>query len=318
MGPETGSRRSFRVRDSKTANPQRILADQAAVSRRSSSSTASGPCRIAFAMLVSTRANLPLHSWQQGTSRWCGLVVVPFASLTSKRSVAERGNHLGKKCSSDRFAGIRAWPHRKQVSCVSACLAAMAAHCHTAVPSQSPWLRILLAWSSASRPLVPTHNARLAQGGGPRILTCRAAGRVGAESDSAVGATPGSALVAGVCDALLRPFSAHVSPPRDRLRIVSDVDIAKLKRLRASVSSSLQSVPEKSAHGLPPTYNALRQQVLEAVPTGLRDEVGAIAPEVASTGRGPHAVIEAARDGARAYAHLAALKGWLDAVIDAG
>ncbi len=99
---------------------------------------------------------------------------------------------------------------------------------------------------------------------------------------------------------------------------MSEVDIAKLKRLRGSVSSALQSVPEKSAHGLPPTYNALRLQVLEAVPTGLREEVGAIAPEVRSSGSGPHAIIEASQDGARAYAHLAALKGWLDAVIDAG
>lgn len=97
---------------------------------------------------------------------------------------------------------------------------------------------------------------------------------------------------------------------------MSDVDIAKLKRLRAAVSSALQFVPEKSAHGLPPTYNALRTQVLAAVPAGLHDEVAAIAPAVESTGRGPHAVIEAARDGARAYAHLAALKGWIDAVID--
>lgn len=99
---------------------------------------------------------------------------------------------------------------------------------------------------------------------------------------------------------------------------MSAVDVAKLKRLRGSVSSALHSVPENSAHGLPPTYNALRLQVLEAVPAGLRDEVGAIAPEVRSSGSGPHAIIEAASDGARAYAHLAALKGWLDAVIDAG
>lgn len=94
-----------------------------------------------------------------------------------------------------------------------------------------------------------------------------------------------------------------------------DLDLAKLKRLRAAVSSTLDRVPEKSAHGLPPTYNSLRAQVIEAVPNGLRSEVEKLAPEVRSTGHGPHAVIEAARDGATAYAHLAALKGWLDAVI---
>jgi hypothetical protein len=96
---------------------------------------------------------------------------------------------------------------------------------------------------------------------------------------------------------------------------VSDVDIAKLKRLRAAVSSALDRVPEKSAYGLPKTYNALRGQVIATVPEGLRKELEAIAPEVRSTGRGPQAVIEAANDGAIAYAHLAALKGWLDAVI---
>jgi hypothetical protein len=97
-----------------------------------------------------------------------------------------------------------------------------------------------------------------------------------------------------------------------------DADIAKLKRLRAAVTSALDRVPEKSAHGLPPTYNTLRGQVIEAVPEGLRKELEAIAPEVHSAGQGPQAVIQAARDGAIAYAHLAALKGWLDAVISPG
>jgi len=100
--------------------------------------------------------------------------------------------------------------------------------------------------------------------------------------------------------------------------VMSDVDVAKLKRLRAAVASALDRVPEKSAHGLPPTYNALRAQVIEAIPDGLRNELEALAPEVKSTARGPHAVIEAATDGAKAYAHLAALKGWLDAVIEPG
>jgi hypothetical protein len=115
-------------------------------------------------------------------------------------------------------------------------------------------------------------------------------------------------------------FSGAVHTPRAPLAwqtvSMSDVDIAKLKRVRAAVSSALDRVPEKSAHGLPPTYNALRAQTLDAVPEGLRPELEAIAPEVRSTGRGPHAIIEAAQDGATAYAHLAALKGWLDAVID--
>lgn len=95
-----------------------------------------------------------------------------------------------------------------------------------------------------------------------------------------------------------------------------DVDIARLKRLRSAVASTLQSVPESSAHGLPPAYDALRSQVLDAVPAGLKDEMTAIAPEVIASGRGgPHAVIERVQDGAKAYAYLSALKGWLDAVI---
>jgi hypothetical protein len=97
-----------------------------------------------------------------------------------------------------------------------------------------------------------------------------------------------------------------------------EVDIARLKRLRAAVVSALDHVPEKSSRGLPPTYNALREQVIDAVPDGLKSEVTALAPAVTSTGSGPHAIIEAANDGARAHAHLAALKGWLDAVIHPG
>lgn len=100
------------------------------------------------------------------------------------------------------------------------------------------------------------------------------------------------------------------------MTFMSDVDIAKLKRLRAAVSSALDRVPEKSAHGLPPTYSALRSQVIEAVPEGLRKEVEVIAPEIHSPSHGAYAVMEAARNGAVAYAHLAALKGWLDAVIN--
>jgi hypothetical protein len=107
------------------------------------------------------------------------------------------------------------------------------------------------------------------------------------------------------------------TPCAGRLPNMSGVDIAKLRRLRAAVSSALEKVPEKSAHGLPPTYNTLRAQVAAAVPEGLREEIEQLAPELVATARGPHAIIEAANDGAQAYARLAALKGWLDAVIDA-
>lgn len=97
---------------------------------------------------------------------------------------------------------------------------------------------------------------------------------------------------------------------------MTDLDLAKLKRLRAAVSNTLACVPEKSAHGLPPTYNTLRTQVISAVPAGLRSEVESLAPEVKGSARGPQGVIEKAQDGANAYARLAALKGWLDAVIE--
>lgn len=98
---------------------------------------------------------------------------------------------------------------------------------------------------------------------------------------------------------------------------MGNVDVAKLKRLRAAVSSALERVPEKSAHGLTPTYNTLRAQVAAAVPEGLRGELEELAPEIKATATGPHAIIEASQDGAKAYARMAALKGWLDAVIDA-
>lgn len=100
---------------------------------------------------------------------------------------------------------------------------------------------------------------------------------------------------------------------------MAEVDVAKLKRLRAAAASALDNVPEKSAHGLPPTYNALRKQVAEAVPEGLRDELASIAPEVqvAAGGYQPD-VIASQLAGAKSYAHLAALEGWLGAVIGNG
>lgn len=69
-------------------------------------------------------------------------------------------------------------------------------------------------------------------------------------------------------------------PPTWQTVLMADVDMAKLKCLRAPVSSALDRVPEKSAHGLPPTYNTLRGQVIEAIPEGLRRELEAIAAEI--------------------------------------
>ena len=100
--------------------------------------------------------------------------------------------------------------------------------------------------------------------------------------------------------------------------VMTEVDVAKLKRLRSAVSSALSAVPEESAHGLPLTYNALRDEVASSVPEGLKAELERLAPPVKASGVGAYAVIEAARDGAKAYAHLAAFKGWLDAVIEEG
>lgn len=97
---------------------------------------------------------------------------------------------------------------------------------------------------------------------------------------------------------------------------MSELDLAKLKRVRAAVSGALDRIPEKSAHGLPPTYNSLRAQAIAAVPEGLQAELADIAPEVKSTPTGPQFVIEAAQNGAIAHARLAAMRGWLDAVID--
>lgn len=97
---------------------------------------------------------------------------------------------------------------------------------------------------------------------------------------------------------------------------MANVDLAKLKRLREAVSSTLDKISEDSVHGLPQTYNNLRDQAAEAVPEGLRQELEAIAPKVGSAPQPDSGdVIQAAMDGAVAYAHLAALKGWLDAII---
>jgi hypothetical protein len=100
---------------------------------------------------------------------------------------------------------------------------------------------------------------------------------------------------------------------------MTQVDIAKLKRIRGAIASTLDHVPEKSADGLPPAYNSLRGQAIEALPAGLRPEVEQIAPVVEFfTGVGARGQIEGIRGGRQAHAHLAALKGWLDTVIDAG
>ena len=99
---------------------------------------------------------------------------------------------------------------------------------------------------------------------------------------------------------------------------MSDVDVAKLKRLRGAVTAALERVPKDSAHGLPPTYASLRDQVMSAIPNGLRAEAEAIAPalHVRTGARGPHDIIAASKDGAVVRAHLAALEGWLNALID--
>ena len=97
---------------------------------------------------------------------------------------------------------------------------------------------------------------------------------------------------------------------------MADTDYAKLKRLLAAVASTLDRVPDKAAHGLPVTYKSLRDQVVAAVPDGLRAEAEQIAPVIqGAPSRGARSVIDGARDGATAYAHLAALHGWLKAVI---
>lgn len=95
------------------------------------------------------------------------------------------------------------------------------------------------------------------------------------------------------------------------------VDLARLKRLRGAVKTTLSEVQSDKAIGLPPAYNALRSQVLDAIPAGLAAEAQSIAPEVEVRGRINNNVVQAAQDGARAYAHLSALSGWLDALIGA-
>jgi len=94
---------------------------------------------------------------------------------------------------------------------------------------------------------------------------------------------------------------------------MSNVDIAKLKRLKSAVESALEHVPEQSAHGVTPTYNSLRKQILDTVPVGLKEELEGLAPEIRSGGT----TIDRVQVGADAYARLASLRGWLDAIIKA-
>lgn len=94
---------------------------------------------------------------------------------------------------------------------------------------------------------------------------------------------------------------------------MTDVDVAKLKRLRSAVASVLTGA-ESGVTGLPPTYSDLRSQVAQAIPEGLRAELEALCPEIGSP-RGRVDVITAARAGYETQARLLTLKGWLDAVI---
>ena len=91
---------------------------------------------------------------------------------------------------------------------------------------------------------------------------------------------------------------------------MSELDVAKLKRIRGAVDSTLVHA-EATLAGLSETYNALRSQAREAVPEGLRAELDVIAPAI-SRSNGMAALKEAHL----AHAHLAAISGWLSSVID--
>ena len=58
------------------------------------------------------------------------------------------------------------------------------------------------------------------------------------------------------------------------------VDVPQLQRLRAAISTTLSSAPERTTRGLPAAYSALRAQVIKALPDQLGKEAAAIAPEL--------------------------------------
>lgn len=98
------------------------------------------------------------------------------------------------------------------------------------------------------------------------------------------------------------------------------VDIPQLKRLRAAISTTLSSTPERTTRGLPAAYSALRTQVIEALPDRLGKEAAAIAPELheaatSAAGAVDQQMMTTAQWGPVAQAHLSSLEGWLAEII---
>lgn len=94
------------------------------------------------------------------------------------------------------------------------------------------------------------------------------------------------------------------------------VDVPQLKRLRAAISATLSSTPERTTRGLPAAYTALRAQVIEALPGRLANEAAAIAPELpesatSTAGSIDNQLLATAQWGPVAQAHLSSLEGWL-------
>lgn len=101
---------------------------------------------------------------------------------------------------------------------------------------------------------------------------------------------------------------------------MTTVDVPQLKRLRAAISTTLSSTPERTTRGLPAAYAALRAQVIDALPELLAKEAAAIAPElpeaaISTAGAIDEQMMTTAQWGPIAQAHLSSLEGWLAEII---
>lgn len=91
-----------------------------------------------------------------------------------------------------------------------------------------------------------------------------------------------------------------------------ETDVAKLRRLIASIESVVGDDGKTTGAALPGIYRALRTEALSAIPEGLRDECGRICPDFTPTSRtGPQALLENRQSGDHAKLLLLTLAGWL-------
>jgi hypothetical protein len=93
---------------------------------------------------------------------------------------------------------------------------------------------------------------------------------------------------------------------------MTDLDLAKLRRLKGAVDS-LAADRTDDTFGRSAAYEAIRGQIISAVPEGLQAEATALAPELRA-GSGS-SLLRAKQVNDQARAHLQSLSGWLGSLI---